>query len=309
MSYSEDALIFQKIPAGHQVRLEDRVSYLYLEYSRIHQTRTGVVASIEKDGHERERSIPLAVGGIALLMLGPGTSITHAALASCARAGTTVMVTGGGGMPCYTHATPLTSSSRWAIAQARLIADEELTRRAALLLYGKQLGRQLPDTLSLRQMRGIEGRIIRKRYRELALKNGIRGFKRDTKAEDPVNQALNLVHGTLYGCAASACAALGVNPALGIIHRGDQRSLLFDLADIYKPTLSMPIAFQASSEDQPLEYARRALRQQLYKKRVLGQMLQTLMEIFAPLLPEEDGDRLIDDDGDVAGHTQYGKAE
>ncbi|MDO5723056.1 MAG: type I-E CRISPR-associated endonuclease Cas1e [Flaviflexus sp.] len=307
MSYSDEALIFQKIPVDHQVRLEDRVSYLYLEYSRIHQTRTGVVASIEVEDEEREKVIPLAVGGIALLMLGPGTSITHAALASCARAGTTVLVTGGGGMPCYTHATPLTTSSRWAIAQARLIADDELTRRAALTLYGKQLGKELPDTLGIRQMRGIEGRIIRQRYRELALANGVSGFRRDTKAEDPVNQALNLVHGTLYGCAASACSALGVNPALGIIHRGDQRSLLFDLADIYKPTLSMPIAFQAANEAQPLEYARKTLRQQLYKKRVLGEMLRTLMELFTPLLPSTEGDRLIDDDGDVAGHKQYGR--
>lgn len=111
---------------------------------------------------------------------------------------------------------------------------------------------------------------------------------------------------TLYGGAASACAALGVNPALGIIHRGDHRSLLFDLADIYKATLLMPIAFQVASEVQPLEYARKTLRQQLYKKRVLGEMLKTLMEVFAPLLPTADGDRLIDDDGEAAGHKQYG---
>lgn len=305
MSYSEDALIFQKIPVDHQVRAEDRVSFLYLEYCRIHQTRTGVVASMEVEGEYLERSIPLAVGGIALLMLGPGTSITHAALASCARTGTTVLISGGGGMPCYTHATPLTSSARWAIAQARLIADEEATRQAALILYGKQLGKRLPEGTQIKQMRGIEGRIIRQRYRELAIRHGIGGFKRAGDSDDPVNMALNLAHGTLYGCAATACAALGVNPALGIIHRGDQRSLLFDLADLYKPNVSIPLAFTAAAEEDPLEYTRKRLRRYLHKKKVLGEMLRILMEILTPYLPASAGDRLLDDEGDVPGHKQY----
>lgn len=35
MAYSEEALAFSTIPTKDQVRLEDRVSYLYLEYCQV----------------------------------------------------------------------------------------------------------------------------------------------------------------------------------------------------------------------------------------------------------------------------------
>ena len=44
MAYSEEALAFSTIPTKDQVRLEDRVSYLYLEYCQVRQDRTGVIA-------------------------------------------------------------------------------------------------------------------------------------------------------------------------------------------------------------------------------------------------------------------------
>lgn len=37
MAYSDRALAFATIPAGHQVRLEDRVSFAYIEMSAIYQ--------------------------------------------------------------------------------------------------------------------------------------------------------------------------------------------------------------------------------------------------------------------------------
>lgn len=79
MSYSDQALIFAKIPVNHQIREEDRISFLYLEYCRIEQNRTGVVALREYEDDIRTKLIQIPVAGIAVLFLGPGTSITQPA--------------------------------------------------------------------------------------------------------------------------------------------------------------------------------------------------------------------------------------
>ncbi|MGV3016737.1 type I-E CRISPR-associated endonuclease Cas1e [Rothia sp. 88186D007BW] len=309
MSYSEEALAFSTIPTDHQVRLEDRVSFLYLEYCVIRQDKTGVIAygGDTDKGVIAGKRVQLPVSGLSVLMLGPGTSITQPAIISCTRAGTTVMFTGGGGVPAYSHATPLTSSARWAIAQARLVSQEKNQRTAALVLYKKQLGIEHMPGGTIATMRGLEGRTIRNLYRDTAKKHKIIGFRRQVDADDNVNMALNIANSILYGCAAAACAAIGVNPALGVIHRGDARSLLFDLADLYKPSLSIPVAFACHSSINLAEDVRTGVRKELVKQQVLKGMLQTLMEVLTPHLPNRDDDRLISDRGEeVEGHTQYG---
>lgn len=309
MSYSDEALAFSTIPTDHQIRLEDRVSFLYLEYCVIRQDKTGVIAygGDTQKGEIAGKRVQLPVSGLAVLMLGPGTSITQPAMTSCTRAGTTVMFTGGGGVPAYSHATPLTSSARWAIAQARLVAQEKHQKTAALILYKRQLGMEHMPGGTIASMRGIEGRMMRNLYQSTAKKYKIAGFKRDTKSEDNINIALNIGNSILYGCAAAACAAIGVNPALGVIHRGDARSLLFDLADLYKPSITIPVAFACHNSKDVTQDARTGIRKELVQQSVLKGMLETLTEILAPHLPERDDDRLISERGaEVAGHTQYG---
>ena len=96
MTYSEEAIAFSQIPAGHQVRFEDRVSFLYLERCSVRQDKTGVVAYSKVEGESLIQRVQLPVSGLAVLHLGPGTSISAAAMTSCTRAGVTVMFTGGG---------------------------------------------------------------------------------------------------------------------------------------------------------------------------------------------------------------------
>lgn len=308
MAMSESAVAFSVIPAGQQVRLEDRVSYVYFEHANVVQDRTGVVAYSTDEGEISRRAIQVPVGSLAVIILGPGTSITQAAATSCARAGATVLFSGGGGVPAYTAATPLTSSARWAIAQANLVSNERHQRNAAMKLYKKQFGMEDMVGGTIRSMRGIEGQRMRKLYRQLAQRHGVSGFRRDVSALDGANVGLNIANSILYGCAASACAAIGVNPALGVIHRGDARSLLFDLADLYKPTVTLPIAFEYhDAEDVPAQ-VRKAVRKAIVRDSILTGMLDALMSVLSPHLPSRDDDRLIGDTltAEVEGHTQYG---
>ncbi len=309
MSYSENALAFATLPVSHQVRLEDRVSFAYIDKAVVYQGRTGVWVAQSDDGENVKYQIQLPVGGIAVLALGPGTSISHPAMMSLARSGTTVMFAGGGGNNAYAAATPLTSSSRWAIAQAHLISDIEKTQEAAIIMYKQQLGIEMMPGGSINTMRGLEGRTIRDLYRALAKKHKIGSFRREVAADDPVNSGLNLGNSIMYGCAAAACTAIGVNPALGIIHRGNRRSLLFDLADLYKPSVTIPLAFESAGEEDPMATVRQGVRQAIHKQKILAGMVSTLMGVLSPHLPDRDDDRIVGDDAEASGHTNYADLE
>lgn len=307
MAYSDLALAFSTIAPNEQIRLEDRISFAYLDCVVVQQEETGVVASqkLEDDTVQRWR-IQLPVSGLAVLILGPGTSISAPALTSCARAGCTVLFTGGEGLPLYTYAAPLTSSSRWAQAQATLVASETYQQQAAIKLYERQLGLSLSAAPTIRAMRGIEGQTIKQLYSKLSRKYHVKGFRRNVESQDPINMHLNIANSILYGCAASVIHALGLNPALGIIHRGDMRSFIFDLADIYKPTISIPLSFQFAHENRGADELRRALRSEIHHKALLNELICLVMELLQPYLPLSEGDRLVDDDGlSVPGHTLY----
>lgn len=315
MTYSEKARAFSRIPVADQVRLEDRVSFLYLEYAVVVQDRTGVWAIREGEpdtsgqrppGPEKER-IQIPVGGICVVMLGPGTSVTQPAMTSMANSGATVMFTGGGGIPSYAAAVPLTTSSRWAHAQARMWADEAALIAAARKLYLNRFPVfPVRINISLNSMRGMEGRLVRDTYQLCARNAGRKYFKRDPTADDPINAALNVANGILYGCASSACATLSINPALGIIHRGNSRALLFDLADVYKTTISIPAAFRAADEADPIAAVRKDVRAQIHKRHLLPAMVALVCDLLAEHLDGADrGDQLLGEGSIVPGHTNY----
>ncbi|MEL4153231.1 hypothetical protein MTQ22_07945 [Corynebacterium bovis] len=48
----------------------------------------------------------------------------------------------------------------------------------------------------------------------------------------------------LYGLAHSVIVALGCSPGLGFVHTGHDRSFVYDLADLYKAEVSVPVAFR-----------------------------------------------------------------
>jgi CRISPR-associated endonuclease Cas1 len=110
---------------------------------------------------------------------------------------------------------------------------------------------RIPDTifptgdLTLSQLRGIEGAHVRSTYGELSKQYGVTSFRRQARnANDPVNKGLTACNAMLYGLANAVCSTLSLNPALGVIHEGNSRSFLFDLADIYKMETSFAVSFE-----------------------------------------------------------------
>ena len=55
----------------------------------------------------------------------------------------------------------------------------------------------------------------------------------------------------LYGLCHAAILSAGYSPALGFIHIGKQLSFVYDIADLYKAELTIPLAFRTAAAPPP----------------------------------------------------------
>ena len=109
------------------------------------------------------------------------------------------------------------------------------------------------EHLTMQQLRGREGARIRNLYRQHAKRTSIEWIRRDYDVDDfdegdDVNRALTVANTCLYGIVHSVVLALGCSPGLGFIHTGNDRSFVYDIADLYKADLTIPLAFDVVAE-------------------------------------------------------------
>ena len=104
-----------------------------------------------------------------------------------------------------------------------------------------------------------------------------------------MNQALSAGHACLYGLAYAVIVSLGCSPGLGFVHVGHDRSFVYDIADLYKAEITIPIAFEVAAED-PEDLAsvvRRRVRDAMVSHHTLERMVHDIRFL---LLPEEEMD-------------------
>lgn len=311
MAYSAEAIDLRIPETVDLARVEDRITYLFLDRVRIEQGRTGIEAWGTNPEDEFGRTaIPCA--SLAVLALGPGSSITTPALTTLHRSGTTVLITSADGLVSYTASRPLTETGKWAQAQATLWANPETRLTVAHEMYNLRFGEKTPSNVPLATLRGLEGQRVKSTYKILAARHKTGTFYRNTTdPRDAVNQNLNLGNAILYGLALSVCHALALNPALGFIHHGRPNSLLYDLADIYKLETTVPLAFEYGNPKKyyPQTYGT-ALRAAFHEKRVLKNMMQMTLDLLRPGLPEESGeDLLFSDTGYAQGMKNWAEEQ
>lgn len=312
MGYSDDALSLQRPDLAALPRIGDRIAFLFLDQVRVEQGRTGLEAwgTDPTTGQPLRTSIPAAQ--LAVLCLGPGTSLTGPAMTTLYRSGTSLIITGADGVVATAAARPLATDGRWATAQARLHTDPQLRLAAARSLYQARFPDQvLPDNVPLASLRGIEGHRVKGIYRSCAGRYKQPGFRRITVgATDPVNVGLNRANSILYGVALAVTNALGLSPALGIIHQGTSSAFLYDLADIYKTTVTIPAAFEAATHPHPDQQLGRLVRARLHDQHVLPNMLTLTQQLLAGVVNDlaPDSDLLLDDYGYVPGLTNWALA-
>ncbi|WP_051195844.1 type I-E CRISPR-associated endonuclease Cas1e [Meiothermus rufus] len=262
-------------------KFRDGLSYLYLEHGRIEQ-QDQAVAYYSQDGVV---AIPAAALGV--LMLGPGTSITHAAIRQLANNGCSVFWVGEEMVRFYACGMGETRSSVNLMRQAQAWADPDRHLEVVKRLYRMRFPEGLPSDLTLEQIRGREGVRVRDTYARWSRETGVewkgRNYNRGNWAEaDPINRALSAGAACLYGLAHAAIVSAGYSPALGFIHTGKQLSFVYDVADLYKAETLIPTAFMvvAESSSGVERRVRQALRDRLREVGLLERIVSDLHKLF-----------------------------
>ena len=101
-------------------RFEDSLSYLYLEHARVEQHEKAIAI------HDATGLTPVPAASLALLMLGPGTAITHAAVKALADNNCTIAWVGSDGLRFYAAGVGGTRGSSGLLRQARLMSVPRL---------------------------------------------------------------------------------------------------------------------------------------------------------------------------------------
>lgn len=195
-------------------------------------------------------AIPLQ--GVSMILLGPGSTVSHDALRLLAHARTALAAVGEDGVRMYTAPPIMPDRSGLARLQARIWADEDLRLMTARRMYALRLGEVLPHR-DLNVLRGIEGARMKETYALWAQRIGIewQGRRYDRQkplAADLANQALNHASSAVEAAAAIAVTATATIPQLGFIHEDPGQSFVLDIADLYRDTITIPCAFKAARD-------------------------------------------------------------
>ncbi len=103
-----------------------------------------------------------------------------------------------------------------------------------------------------------------------------------------MNKALSAAHACLYGVVHSVIVALGCSPGLGFIHTGHERSFVYDIADLYKAEVTIPIAFRMAAAA-PSDIGK-ATRHAVRDAMVDGKVMETAVRDIRLLLLGEGAD-------------------
>jgi len=253
-------------------QIKERLTFLYIERAVLNRQDNAItVTDMRGTAH-----IPAAA--VSVLLLGPGTTISHRAMELIGDAGASVLWVGEWGVRFYSGGKPLTNSSRLMEAQAALVSNTRSRVSIARKLYAMRFPDENVSGLSMQQLRGREGSRVRSVYRRMSVKTGVPWNGReyninDFNASDNVNKALSVAHSCLYGVIHSVINAIGCSPALGFIHSGHALSFVYDIADLYKAEVTIPIAFEAaaraSENDDISAITRRSARDAMKERDIL----------------------------------------
>ena len=270
-------------------QIGDRLTFLYLEHCQINREDSAILVRDER-GTTR---IPAAA--ITVLLLGPGTTVTHRAIELIGDAGVGIVWVGEHGVRFYASGRPLTHRAQLLMKQAQLVSNQ----RTHLAVVRKMYQLRFPEEVSgltTQQLRGREGVRVRKAYRTAAKEWNLpwsgREFDPDNfSSGDPVNQALSAGHACLYGVAHAVIAALCCSPGLGFIHVGHERSFVYDIADLYKADLTIPIAFEmaAKKPDDLPSAVRRRIRDEMAARHLLEQIVRDIRFLLSDDDQPDDG--------------------
>lgn len=272
---------------------KDRAGLLYLARGQL-TARDGTLAFLQGPATEADALAPgdhaIPLQGVSMILLGPGSTVSHDALRLLAHARTALAAVGEDGVRCYTAPPLIPDRSGLARLQARIWADDGLRIATARRLYAWRLGEVLPHR-DLDVLRGIEGARMKESYRLIAQQtrvpwNGRRYDRAAPHAADLPNQALNHAASAVEAAAAIAVSATATIPQLGFIHEDAGQAFVLDIADLYRTEITVPDAFRAAREalDRPTgnieRLTRRRVGRTLADRQVIPSMIERIRALF-----------------------------
>lgn len=264
------------------VQVKDRMTFLYIEHCVVNR-QDGAITVTDARG-----TVHVPAAALSALLLGPGTNLTHRAVELAGDSGMTLIWVGERGVRYYAHGRPLTHSSTLLKKQAELASNTRTRLAVARKMYQMRFPGEDVSALTMQQLRGREGARVRGVYRRMSRETGVPWDGREYDTQDfsagsAVNKALSAAHACLYGIAHSAIAALGCSPGLGFVHDGHERSFVYDMADLYKAELTIPIAFQTAA-DAPADIAsevRRRVRDAASEGHILERIVRDIQQLLS----------------------------
>lgn len=270
--------------------LKNRISLFSVEYGLIERDGSAL-AVIDRNGMRAQ----LPVGATAVLMLEPGTSITHAAIQLCAEARTLIIWTGEAGVRLYSAGQEGAAHSYRLLRQAQLALNPKTRLAVAREMYRIRFKEEAPQKRSIQQLRGMEGARVRARYKELSEQYGIewkgrRYDRNDWSGQDPINRAVSAANSCLYGLCHAAILIAGYSAAIGFIHTGYPLAFVHDLADIWKMEICVETAFRIVAEhpDDVATRVRHALRDEFRSTNLIENLIPFIELILNAGTPNED---------------------
>ena len=263
-------------------RLVDRVSFLYIERAIIHRDSNALTVQMQKG------TVHVPAATLGVVMFGPGTNVTHQAMLLLADSGASSVWVGEEGVRYYAHGRPLARTSRLLEAQVAAVTNRRERLAVAKRMYALRFPGEDVSGATMQQLRGKEGARVRRLYRDHATERGLTWKGRnydieDFDASDDLNAAISAATTCLYGIVHAVTVSLGCSPALGFVHTGHDRSFVFDVADLYKMSVAVPVAFDvvaSGSQDVPAD-VRRAMREAIHQSALLTSCVRDIQFLLS----------------------------
>jgi CRISPR-associated protein Cas1 len=127
------------LPPPRPIPIKERLSILYIERGEL-DVLDGAFVVVDKTGVRTH----IPVGGVACLMLEPGTRVSHTACALAARVGTLLVWIGEAGVRLYSAGQPGGARADRLLFQARLALDDDLRLKVVRKMYALRFGEEPP---------------------------------------------------------------------------------------------------------------------------------------------------------------------
>lgn len=282
------------------LRVQDRLSFIYVEHCVVNRDSNAVTVT------DSRGTVHIPVATLSVLMLGPGSNVSHAAISLLAESRATCIWVGERGVRYYCHGLALSRSTKLLEAQAKLVSSERTRVKVARMMFAMRFPDEVTDGLTMQQLLGKEGTRVRRAYKRESERTGVTWSGRSYKVDDfddadEVNKALSAANTSLYGVVHSVIVALGCATGLGFVHAHNERSFVFDIADLYKVEITIPLAFSLVAE-QPADIgvaARRGVRDAMKDGHFLQRCVRDIKRLLLPGEPVDDREANTSGESDI----------